>query len=147
MTVSPSPRAKVITDARMNQVSSSRRPCPKKPRTTRRKTHEPVSLPWLPVLRTSLEISGTAQLVATVLAWTTAAKVTQPCPQMYLDRFGFRLWSKSKPTSGAFFEARGTSVSSMTRYQTGGAKWVTRILQRRCATATQDHFPPSSHLK
>src|SRR3954466_13516603 len=35
---------------------------------------------------------------------------------MYLDRFGFRLWSKWKPTSGAFFEARGTSVSSMTRY-------------------------------
>src|SRR3954471_17873387 len=66
---------------------------------------------------------------------------------MYLDRFGFRLWSKWKPTSGAFFETRGTSVSSMTRYQTGGAKWVTRILQRRCATAIQDHFPPSSHLK
>src|SRR5215213_8263922 len=42
---------------------------------------------------------------------------------MYLDRFGFRLWSKWKPTSGAFFEARGTSVSSMMRYQTGGAKW------------------------
>ena len=32
----------------------------------------------LPVLRTSLEISGTAQLVATVLAGTTAARVTQP---------------------------------------------------------------------
>src|SRR5918997_307765 len=47
---------------------------------------------------------------------------------MYLDRFGFRLWSKWKPTSGAFFEARGTSVSSMTRYQTGGAKWVTKPL-------------------
>src|SRR5687768_14594724 len=66
---------------------------------------------------------------------------------MYLDRFGFRLWSKWKPTSGAFFEARGTSVSSMTRYQTGGAKWVTRILQRRCATAIQDHFPPPSDDK
>src|SRR3954466_2574818 len=66
---------------------------------------------------------------------------------MYLDRFGFRLWSKWKPISRAFFEARGTSVLSMTRYQTGGVKWVTRILQRRCATAIQDHFPPSSHLK
>src|SRR5215218_832755 len=60
---------------------------------------------------------------------------------MYLDRFGFRLWSKWKPTSGAFFEARGTSVSSMIRYQTGGVKWVTRILQRRWATTIQDHFP------
>src|SRR3954454_24501534 len=34
---------------------------------------------------------------------------------MYLDRFGFRLWSKWKPTSGAFFEARGTSVSPAAR--------------------------------
>ena len=49
---------------------------------------------------------------------------------MYLDRFGFRLWSKWKPTSGAFFEARGTIVSSMIRYQTGGAKWVTMYRPR-----------------
>src|SRR6201996_5079987 len=117
------------------------------PRITRRSTLAQVSLPWLPLLRTSLEISGTAQLLATVSAWTTAARVTQPWPQMDFDRFGFRLWSKWKPTSGAFFEARGTSVSSMIRYQTDGGKLATRILQGRGATAIQDHFPPASHLK
>src|ERR1700760_582997 len=117
------------------------------PRTTRRSTLAQIGLPWVPVWQTSLQISGTAQLLATVSAGTTAARVTQPWPQMYFDRFGFRLWSKWKPTSGAFFEARGTSVSSMIKYQTGGAKLATRILQRCCATAIQDHFPPASHLK
>src|SRR6201985_2000109 len=103
MTVNPSSRAKVITEARRSPLAQ-------------------ISLPWLPVLRTSLEISGTAQLLATVSAGTTAARVTQPWPQMYFDRFGFRLWSKWKPASGAFFEAPGPSVSSVSKYQTGGAQ-------------------------
>src|ERR1700746_3645424 len=53
------------------------------PRITRRSTLAQVSLPWLPVLRTSLEISGTAQLLATVSAWTTAARGTQPWPNVF----------------------------------------------------------------
>src|SRR3954451_17372220 len=61
---------------------------------------------------------------------------------MYLDRFGFRLWSKWKPTSGAFFEARGTSVSSITRYQTGGAEMGDEDLAEALRDGNPGPFSP-----
>ena len=120
----------------MYQASRRSVGLPKMPRTTRNRTLAVVSLRKLPPLRTSRDKRGTAQLLATESAWITAARVTQPCPQMYLERFGFLLWSKCVPTPGAFFEARGTSVSSMTRYQIGGAKLATRRRQTYSRPAT-----------